>query len=179
MCSRFVFELECVRVFKPLRQCLRILAFSILMAAASQHPPDRSQQWLEVYQVDFKASRVFLSLTEGQREEIRRQGGLGSGNTSAKLIKRIRETCRWWKLKNLVANGGSQQGPPSPPEQAAPVASPPPEPAVVDAAAAPSPTALPENDSDDEAAAPSPAALSENASDSDTWGDWQVEGKDS
>ena len=118
--------------------------------AASQHPPDRSQQWLELYQVDFKASRVFLSLTEEQQEEIRRQGGLGSGNTSRKLIARIMKTCKWWTLKNLVANDASQ-GPPSPPEQA-----------VVDAAAATSPTALSENDSD-----------------SDGWGDWQPEGTDS
>ena len=60
------------------------------------------------------------------------------------------KTCKWWTLKNLVAHDASQ-GPPSPPEQA-----------VVDAAAATSPTALSENDSG-----------------SDGWGDWQPEGTDS
>jgi hypothetical protein len=49
-----------------------------------------SRMWLERYNVDKGARDAFMRESEEIRENIRRMGGLGQGNTSAILMKRLR-----------------------------------------------------------------------------------------
>ena len=80
---------------------------------------DRSLAWLDKFQVDEEARRVFLLLNSEQQEEIRRQGGLGSpDNTSPRLMARIRAKHGFLvkvEAENQDAAEDAAEPPPPPP----------------------------------------------------------------
>ena len=71
---------------------------------AQMSSDDRSRHWLDSFNVDSAACRVFLGLRPDQQEALRRQGGLGNSHSSAVLMKRIRESFGYVDLATLMAS---------------------------------------------------------------------------
>ena len=62
---------------------------------------ERSRRWLDKFEVDIGACRVFLGLKPEQQETIRRMGGLGRSHPSGVLIRRIRLLFGYAKFRKV------------------------------------------------------------------------------
>ena len=65
---------------------------------------ERSRRWLDKFEVDIGACRVFLGLKPEQQETIRRMGGLGRSHPSGVLIRRIRLLFGYVDLATLMSS---------------------------------------------------------------------------
>ena len=70
---------------------------------------DRSLRWLDKFNVDIGACRVFLGLKPEQQEAIRRMGGLGRSHPSGVLIRRIRSSFGYVDLATLMSSDDLDQ----------------------------------------------------------------------
>ena len=76
----------------------------------AQTPGDeRSRRWLDKFDVDIGACRVFLGLKPEQQEAIRRMGGLGRSHQSGVLMRRIRGSFGFVDLPTLMASDDLDQ----------------------------------------------------------------------
>ena len=65
---------------------------------------DLSRSWLDKFNVDSGACRVFLGLRPDQQEALRRMGGLGQSHPSGVLMMRIRRSFGFVDLDTLMAS---------------------------------------------------------------------------
>ena len=70
---------------------------------------ERSRRWLDKFEVDIGACRVFLGLKPEQQETIRRMGGLGRSHPSGVLIRRIRLLFGYVDLATLMSSDDLDQ----------------------------------------------------------------------
>ena len=70
---------------------------------------ERSRRWLDKFDVDIGACRVFLGLKPEQQETIRRMGGLGRSHPSGVLIRRIRLLFGYVDLATLMSSDDLDQ----------------------------------------------------------------------
>ena len=70
---------------------------------------DLSRRWLDKFNVDSGACRVFLGLRPDQQEALRRMGGLGQSHPSGVLMKRIRRSFGFVDLDTLMASDDLDQ----------------------------------------------------------------------
>jgi hypothetical protein len=70
---------------------------------------DLSRRWLDKFNVDSGACRVFLGLRPDQQEALRRMGGLGQSHPSGVLMKRIRRSFGFVDLDTLMASDDFDQ----------------------------------------------------------------------
>jgi hypothetical protein len=70
---------------------------------------ERSRRWLDKFDVDIGACRVFLGLKPEQQEAIRRMGGLGRSHPSGVLIRRIRLLFGYVDLATLMSSDDLDQ----------------------------------------------------------------------
>ena len=70
---------------------------------------ERSRRWLDKFEVDIGACRVFLGLKPEQQEAIRRMGGLGRSHPSGVLIRRIRLLFGYVDLATLMSSDDLDQ----------------------------------------------------------------------
>ena len=68
-----------------------------------------SRRWLDKFDVDIGACRVFLGLTPDQQEALRRMGGLGRSHPSGVLIRRIRLLFGYVDLATLMSSDDLDQ----------------------------------------------------------------------
>ena len=62
---------------------------------------ERSRRWLDKFEVDIGACRIFLGLKPEQQETIRRMGGLGRSHPAGVLMRRIRSSFGYVDLPTL------------------------------------------------------------------------------
>ena len=70
---------------------------------------DLSRRWLDKFNVDSGACRVFLGLRPDQQEALRRMGGLGQSHPSGVLMMRIRRSFGFVDLDTLMASDDLDQ----------------------------------------------------------------------
>ena len=70
---------------------------------------DLNRRWLDKFNVDSGACRVFLGLRPDQQEALRRLGGLGNTHPSGVLMKRIRQSFGYVDLATLMASDDFDQ----------------------------------------------------------------------
>ena len=76
----------------------------------AQTPRDvLSRRWLDKFNVDSGARRVFLGLRPDQQEALRRMGGLGQSHPSGMLMLRIRRSFGYVDLDTLMASDDLDQ----------------------------------------------------------------------
>ena len=76
----------------------------------AQTPRDvLSRRWLDKFNVDSGARRVFLGLRPDQQEALRRMGGLGQSHPSGVLMLRIRRSFGYVDLDTLMASDDLDQ----------------------------------------------------------------------